>query len=331
MKAKKQIEAYIKRSRGMRITAWVLLAVALIAGGAGAFLAANADMSQAEWFHPVASESKSLVYVDAVGISQWLYRDSQDCCYYGVEDAQGRLYTVYLSDKEYGKMNEQRRYWDREADSPSPAAYRIYGMAEKTGEILDAKLAEIWGITREEYRNYFGTLLLDANRTPGSEKGAMIGFVALIAVIAAFIIGCICVPSSIQAERCLRVLDSAGEMERAACQLQSEADLVAEIGKNRARLTEDYLFGRAIGAVVRYRDILWCYRRTLRYGYAAVSDTLIVCTKAMKEVLAINLEQPDKSGELEKAMAVILEKNPQVLVGFTKENKKIYRERRTLN
>ncbi len=376
-------------------------------------------------------------YLDVLGISPALGRDDTEG-WYLAEDESGYLYVLHLSDAEYAKMEAQQVYWDRESEDepapqayrlhgttaktdaetvqelmelldlnedeylqnlgeahlevtsgepatqlpqpepyrlrgyalqtpdtltaefadywgveedayreyfggvhldcvaavdkdhvessvPQPEPYRVYGYAKTTGSTVARQLAETWGIEKDDYLAQYGKVLLDTNATDesGVTMGAVLG--GFIALLIGLIFVLALVPAEQNAAKCLRALEARGLTQRAAGQLESEANLV--IGKDEGRLSQEFLYGRKTGIVVPYDSILWCYRRVTRQNFSTVSTSLILCTRDMKKKAAIVLSGKDKDDVLNRAMLVIAAHNPTVLLGFTNENASAYRQR----
>lgn len=64
----------------------------------------------------------------------------------------------------------------------------------------------------------------------------------------------------------------------------------------------------------------------MRYNFVAVNDSLILNTRTRKNLQGINMGGVDRNNEPSQAMMTIYQHNDRLLVGFTKENKKAYKE-----
>ena len=97
--------------------------------------------------------------------------------------------------------------------------------------------------------------------------------------------------------------------------------------KSKAACTEHFLFARRGAHVCAYTDILWTYKhkftRTLLFIPIHTSESVILCTKTGSYI--INLGGKDKNNELVELIKTIYQHNPNVLVGYTEENKKAYK------
>lgn len=325
MDAKKTVRKYIAPGAWMSVTGIAALILAVVLTVIGVGMDSSVDTSQAELFHPLYSQTGTLGYLDIVGVSDWIYQYDDDI-YYAAEDADGYLYTVQLSRTQFAKMAKQNTYWFRESDTEAaPEPYRLYGMVRRISTTTKQNLSEWWEVTQDEYEDYFGTLFLDGTTTPQMRDSGMVVFAAMMAFMYALIVLAISLPVQSAARKSLKHLEEQGQLERAAEELAGSAGALV-IGKNRAVLTQNFLFGRKTGVAAEYRDILWCYKKTMRYNFVAVNDSLILNTRTRKNLQGINMGGVDRNNEPSQAMMTIYQHNDRLLVGFTKENKKAYKE-----
>lgn len=323
MDAKKTIKHYIMPKAWIRVMTIVMLvglAVFLTLG----LITLSADQEDAVRFNPVETETGVMAYIDVVGVSNWLYK-YDDAVYYSVEDAEGSLYTVRLTDRQYNAMKEQQAYWNRRsALEPMPAPYRLEGLVQVTPSNVRSSLAQSWDITTAQYDAYFGDLLLNATTSANAAAssgwfvGAMFCFIfALLGVVLGF-------RANAVAKKCLARLEETGMLEKAAMQLENPVNQTV-IGKNRGILTADFLFGKGTGAVVAYSDIIWCYQQDQRRNFMVVNSYLNLGTAFLAPQGVVDLNRPDKQGVIGDALVMIAQKNPRALVGYSRENGQEYK------
>ena len=65
-----------------------------------------------------------------------------------------------------------------------------------------------------------------------------------------------------------------------------------------------------------------------KHNLIQIIDTLAVATASEKNLTAINMGGMDRKNALEAAVAKMLQANPQLLVGYTKENRKAYKAKK---
>lgn len=323
MDEKKIIKKYICPGAWMTVVG-CLLAVVLIVSLVMGVMTLNADTGEAVEFYPSETPAGTMAYIDVVGVSSWLFR-SDDMTYYSVEDAEGYLYTVRLTDAQFAAMAEQQKYWERESENVTvPAPYHLEGYVQNVTAELRENLSQSWSITEDEYDLYFGTLYLNATTSVGAENSAGWFLAAMFSGIFAIVCLVFKVRAGVNAKKCLARLEERSLLEKAARELEfTEGHTV--IGKNKAVLTQDFLFGKGTGVVVAYDDILWAYQMDQRRNFVIASSYLMVATSFMNPQGAIDLNKADRQGYIGDAIAIITQRNPKTLLGFTNENRKAYR------
>lgn len=320
MDARKKMKAYIMPQRWMQIFGICLLVAALVLCAVG--LLPRGGEEAAVLFYPVNTDPGTAAYLDVVGVSSWMYK-AEDAVFYSVEDAQGQLYTVRLTQAQYDAMSSQQEYWRRDTDNVAvPAPYRLEGRAAEIDEETCYFLAQCWDISMDDYWGYFGNLYLDA-----ASSGGTGGMWVILGVLAA-VFGALVLVSYYRVagtgKKCLKRLEETGLLEQAAGEF--DGGCLMTIGKDRGRLSERFLFGRGSGAVVPYRDMLWCYRMNQRYYFVPVNSFLVVNTRDLKGLNAVNYGKKDRNNEIEDALALIAQRNPDTLMGYSQQNTMAYRD-----
>lgn len=328
MDSKKILAKYIKPSSWPNIVGYILLGLAVVFLICGIFASSNAknDATEPVLFDALESKSNSYVYLDVVGISNWLY-DYDGAVYYSAEDAEGYLYTVRVSDSEYKKMTAQQEYWLREdEDEPQPEPYRLVGLAMTTASTVKDSLADSWEISASEYEEYFGTMYLNATTDPSDEAfaGWLFGF--LMCLIFGVLLCIVNIAYNGNFKRTIQALEQANLLDRAAAELES-ADVMI-VGKDRARLSGGFLFGKGTGVAIPYSDIQWVYHRNQKSYFVTVNCFLIVNTNQRANIVAVNFGGADKNNVLGAAVDFMAQRNPNMLLGYTGANQRAYKERK---
>ncbi len=323
MDAKKKIMEYIQAKKGMRITALVLtiLTVACLIGGVLVTFVLN--RMGAIPFIPEDKAYDKQAYVDIVGISDWVYRYG-DNIYYCAIDADGYFYTLRMSSSEHSKLAAQQKYFEDE-DAPEPEPYRLFGVVKPLGATARKNLAEWWEVSQTQYTEAFGEALLDVNESKGTKIGIFFFVGAFFCFIFALVFGIDALITQSRAKKHIQALEEKGLLERAAAQLDTPE---LTIGKDIARLTEGFYFGRGVGVALPYQDILWCFQRTTKRNGMVTGTSLILNTLNKKEIPGINLSGKDKDNYIPQAMMVIAQHNPNTLLGYSRENINAYKEMR---
>lgn len=327
MDGKKALGRYVKRSTAGRIFGWLLLIVGLLCLCGGCVSGEEDGNQEAQAFYPVDADIDSYCYVDAAGISPWLFEYDGDI-YYALEDAQGNNYILRWSKwDDMEDMTQREEYWLRESDGMAvPPAYRFQGLVKPIGTTVEENLAEVLGLTLVSFRQYFGNRMLAADETPTS--GSTVGFYVLGGLLAA--IGfCLLMEDlgpALAFKRSVRRLEETGRLEQAAAELEMD---IFTVGKNRARLGTHFLYGRHTGVVVSYEDIVWAYRYRSTYaGIISLRTDLVIRTLAWNGVTAIRFGRKDRHGELDQVLAYIASRNPETFLGYSQPNAAAYNEKR---
>lgn len=316
MDAQKTIKKYILPNT-MSTVSIILVVVALILAVIGITAMGGAD-DTSELFYPNDSETGTMAYIGVVGVSDWLYQND-DAVYYTAMDAEGYLYTVRLSSIQFKKLAPQFDYWmDESADAAAPAPVKLEGLVRDVPSDVRSSLAECWEITTVEYDQYFGSKLLDATSSTGEEAGAPWFFGALLLGLVGLVFLLVSGRSKRNAKKCLKVLEEKNLLERAAAQLENPVGQTV-IGKNRGILTQDFLFGKGTGMVVAYSDMIWVYQQDRKRNFVPVNSYLMVGTMATAVEAAVDLNRTDKEGVISQAMVVISQRNPDAMIGYSKE------------
>jgi hypothetical protein len=328
MESKKTIEKYVKPSPILNIIAIVLVVAALFMVVAGIVSAGNAKdaAGEPELFHPFDSPVDSYAYIDVVSISNWLYK-IDGAVYYVVTDAEGYNYTARVPDSAFNKMDAQYDYYmSEDPNAKAPAPYRLAGTALIANKDLKDTISECVGIKASEYEDYFGELYLNAALTPGDDalSGWLVG--ALMCGIFGVIFFVCTIPASITFNNCVKALEEANLLDRAAAELESGE--FEKIGNDCGRLSRSFLYCKNTGFVAPYSDIQWVYRRNVKqYFLITVNVNLIVSTLKMDQRIALNFSGKNRDEEFNKIFMTIAQNNPDVLIGFTGENQRAYKNR----
>lgn len=205
-----------------------------------------------------------------------------------------------------------------------PAPYRLVGLVQTTPENVRSSLAQSWDITPAQYDNFFGDLLLNATTSANAQasSGWFVG--ALFSFLFALLCAVFQFRAAGVAKKCLARLEETGMLEKAAQQLDNPVNQTI-IGKNKAILTADFLFGKGTGAALAYSDILWCYQQDRRRNFTVANSYLTAGTAFLAPQGVIDLNKPDKEGIIGDALMIISQKNPQTLVGYSRENSREYK------
>ena len=122
-------------------------------------------------------------------------------------------------------------------------------------------------------------------------------------------------------------LEDSGTLEKAAAEMMSAN--ARYLIKGKVIFTENYIFCKCTGWVLRYDEILWAYKYKLTdYTIVAsrVSDSLELAIEGIKEPIDVVTIGKDKDHEIEIAILEIYRHNKHCLIGYTDENIRKYKE-----
>ncbi len=316
------LKKYLGPKKSSKITGWVFTVLTVVTLLGGILTTFFLNRMNAVAFNPEKTETDTQAYLDIVGISDWIYQYGDDI-YYCAIDERENFYTLRMDKSLHSKMSAQQKYFE-EDDAPKPEPYRVYGVVKKLGSSARKNLAEWWEISQTDYTSYFGETLLDTTASKGTQYGAFWFVGCFLCFIFAIVFVSDTLTNKSRANRHIKYLEEQGMLTRAAQQLNDSENLI--INKDSARLSQEFLFGHGNGVVLPYRDILWCYQRTTRRNFSVVSTSLVVNTRAKKNITAILIGGKDTNNELPQAMMLISQRNPATLMGYTTENSKAYKE-----
>jgi hypothetical protein len=161
---------------------------------------------------------------------------------------------------------------------------------------------------------------------PGDDAFAMwlVGFIVCFVLGLIFLL--ITLPASGNFKKCMALLEERGLVDMAAAELESGE--YEQVGKDCARLTRQFFFGKNSGMVLPYGDIQWLYRQNVKRNFVTVNVNLIVSTNKLNQKVMMSYNGRNRDEELNKVFMTVAERNPNVLLGYSSENRKAYKERK---
>lgn len=239
--------------------------------------------------------------------------------YYMIFDENGYPYIARLTDETYKKL--EAKY-----DNGEDISYKITGFLSAQETELrklaiesHKELFEDSKITDENYELYFGKTFIDEEYVPSTTIEIIFISIGGISLIVGLICFIVCIVGVI---RFKKTLNKYGKDE-----LEYELAKSSTIyyKKQEVCLTDNYVITTFMGLdVIKYEDILWLYNENRRYNFISIGKYLIARTNNKK---AIQLSYVYKNeAKLIEIMNKIHEKNPKILIGFTKENQNAYKE-----
>jgi len=265
MNAKKTLKKYIGPSAGKKLLAWLLSLATLATFGLGIKQSTvTDDVNDAVVLDSYSAEVGDFVYVDVLGVSDWileLEQDSVTTTYYTVFDKSGYLHIAIFEDSDIRTMSDQEQFWNDLLFSDSvdtdAESVRVYGVAEKIPAEYEDDLREYLDMSSSEFDDYLGAMLINATRMPSDNSEAPYIAIGCILLVLSIFVIVSNARSKSGLKKSLKRLEQLGELDAAAAELNGT---VKVIGKDKVRISDNYVFSKHLGAAVRIDDILWAYR-----------------------------------------------------------------------
>ena len=319
MDGEKRLRAYIGPSGAGRIIGLVLLVGALVLA-ALAIRSAAQPVEDPVRFRTRGMDGGEWCYLDVVGISDWVYRND-DTYYHIAEDAKGNFAVVHISESRYKKMTAQQAYWNEETAVQEPV--RITGIAREATATMKSYICQALDINLLDYGTYFGTSYLNAAGSPHSGDTAMLAVMAGVLALIGVILLLTANSTKKKTDRAIEALGGYG-VEQAAAEL--EAPTTERVGRDALRLGETHLFGKRRGLLLRYDQVVWAYQQVQRTNFIVTGRNLLLGDEDGNLTVAASFGRKGEE-QITELMRRIAMKNPGVLLGFSADNQKIWRER----
>lgn len=232
-----------------------------------------------------------------------------------VADENHYLYIIQLTNTQF---NELENYF---ATADEDAIYRIQGQTRQIDAniaslALDAYNDEIEDedkkIAEEDFNMYFGYFYLEMGETVDTSLPIAIITISSILALSFIFTGLIAT------SRTKKTVNSEA-YQKAIEELNSP-----ENETKNAILTKNYIVYNNCGLnIVDYKDVTWVYRHTYRYN-GVPNHSLAYYIRGSKKMNLISYGLNQKA--VDELVLYISKKNPNVLVGYTKENIKAHKE-----
>jgi len=323
----KQLKSYLGCPSWQRIVriALLLLAVVMFVLGAN-FAGKDVDQSSAIEFYPGEDEMRGkFVYVDVAGVTDPL-AERDDEKWYAVLDSEGYGCIVQLYESQFISLKAHNDWFYSEEDYDIEPT-RIYGMTNKMSDELAEVLAEVFEYeSKEDIYDTFGKFYLDATETPNDTGSAIFFFIGFLALLGSVIMFAATGARNGSVRRSLKRLKQLGLTDRAADELASS--VCDTFGDDAVRITGNFLFCRPSGTAVALDDILWVYGHVQRYNGVVTAQTVRAACRTLKEMTIAQAGKQLSAEALSDIITAVMQRRPDILVGYTPENQAAYRELR---
>ena len=299
-------------SKGSFIVLVLLTVIFLVLG----YIRLQSGKGEVKTLAVYRDDAGTYAYIDVVAFDEWACRYGDDT-YYVLYDGAGYVYLSVISDatmnkmiKEAARMEDFTHYFN--------GSYRLYGMVKKTSGAVISTVEETYGLTGQEYNDYLGKCYFNTKESPNSNSAWMWWTFSMFSGLFALIFFIIWFGQELPFNKETRDYTEADLAEVA--KMLDEHD-----PKQNLIVGDKFIIYRNVGMLARYRDILWVhFAEVSAYGANLGRMLRIHTNKRNSFRVAPTIWRSDE--QLEELQNAIIEKNPNVLVGYTSENRKLYRE-----
>ena len=247
--------------------------------------------------------------------------DSYTYTYYLITDTKNIVYIARLTDSTVSSM---RTLYEID---PENYSYELSGYTHEIPDDLKQiaiesynEVAEKEIVNNENFKDYLGSTYMDEINAPVSDLyigmfcfgigGGIVLFVLLIYIIVVLI----------------RFKSKVNKFGQGDLEMHLSSPMTLNYSKSEVYLTNDYIISTAKGIdFYIYEDLAWMYLHKQYYNGILTHMYLLGFSKYKnkKQILAYSRKDENSLNEI---VTKILEKNPNILIGFNKENKQKYKE-----
>lgn len=203
-------------------------------------------------------------------------------------------------------------------------SYKIVGMTKYISDDLRDLAIESYNelmeeefLTKDNFYEYFGLVYLDTKALNyDNSLQIMLAITSGTIFLILFILSIIIIPKTIKT---LKKLDDQEKME-----LENELNNECTIYKKiKMIITKNYILFNSNGlCILKLKDILWIYEQTVIYNGVRYR---ILYLHTINKKYNIQLNNTKQYVTIDDISKIIKEKNNNLLIGNTKENKQIYK------
>ncbi len=313
-----KIQAGLKKMRLILI--WGIVCFIICIASIGWIYYLSSDTKDAVSLNSlISSGNKKSTYAEvAVASPAYAFAEYDDRTekYYYVFDAGDLMYVVYLPLDLYNQLN-------REASLENPVVIR--GMTKPIAEDIRKLAIEVYNEAKEEeflttdnFENFLGAIYLDATQTsPDNTIPVILAVFSGLAAVFLILLGIFA------RRRTKKVIHHFSEEEWRQIETELESSDTISYTSLGLHFTENYVVILTSSmAIFSYQDILWMYPYILRQYGLATNKSIILVTADKRRHNIANIANFSKKAkrDYEDIMSFLHDKNPNCLVGYTKEN-----------
>ena len=269
---------------------------------------------------PVYVDVNMQPYLFAVYTTDGVEEDNK---FYFVVDSNDYLYILYMSTSNYNKLN---------IDSIVEKPIRVYGITKKIDDDIKELAIETYNeemqeeyLNNENFQDYVGLIYLDMETNLNDSSmyyiAAFVLFIVFLVLIILYLI------NFFKNKKIFKNF-SHEELEKIGAEIYELRE--KPYSKMKFYLLKDYVVDLSNSIIIlKYQDILWAYPYEYRYNGMLVNKNIKVVDKNNKYYDIANTKYLDKEKDkvLQDILEKLKEKNPEIILGFNKENQKKVKEK----
>lgn len=297
-------------------------------------------------------------YIDVYYMSEWIYKvtlgGGEQEVFYMAWDADDYGYLVRLTDEQYAQFSDIVDYTNIEdanlpdstgqvaqglstlsADFPAndlpsndtmptdapqiakPDPVRLSGIIRTIPKDYLADIASYYDMTTADFIDYYGDYYIDGTITPTELDNTFFYYALYVFVLASgFLLSAIGYTSQLSKE--LKYLKRNGLLERA----ESEFRYLKGDPRSDALVSTAFIYGRHQNIVLPLADVLWIYRHDIKLLFAR--SVIVQLMTYDGRAYALRMSRGTSRRTADAIVQAVAARNPEVLVGLTRENHRLY-------
>ncbi len=240
--------------------------------------------------------------------------------YYFAMDQENYMYIIRMTDETYEKLKEL----SNDGNDKIEYEFKGYTFSQPTQmkQLAVEAANEAFEETKFTYSNisdYVGSVYIDETELPDEDTSVMLVGFSIMSGVFVLVFG---ITLLIQRIREWGITSNKELMEQLKMELEDLTDNPYK--KQKIYLTSKHIISKSGGlSVLEYNQIIWMYSQIRYVNGVAQGKTLIACTKSKRKYTLATTGPNDMN--IEEIMTEIKDRNEEVRIGYTKENREFYR------
>ena len=240
--------------------------------------------------------------------------------YYFAMDSENYMYIVRITDETYDELVKLSD------EGKNQIEYELKGYTfdiptdlKRLAVKASNEVFEDTVITTSNIDDYVGSVYIDETDVPSGDTIMTLCGIAIFGGIFTIILGITLISQKL---RLSKITKNKELMEDAKLELENLTDNPYK--KLKVYLTNKYIISKTGGlSIIQYKDVIWEYSLIRYVNGIAQSKSLMLCTKDKKKLsLAVG---GANDSNIDEIMVEIKDKNDNVRIGYTKENREFYK------